>query len=131
MGEHKNKRERGKDSKIPKGGRKNNKQSPKDKKKGKNKKKTKKNDNRKLSTRKEEKKTDSENEESAEKEASRQIATADADPDRYKHCDYLDLVEVGYREDSICKPGFRCPDWQRGTWKGKTEAEEKKTEKAE
>ena len=22
-----------------------------------------------------------------------------------KHCDYIDLVEVGYREDSTCKPG--------------------------
>ena len=31
--------------------------------------------------------------------------TETEDPDRYKHCDYLDLVEVGYREDSICKPG--------------------------
>ena len=31
--------------------------------------------------------------------------TVTEDPDRYKHCDYLDLVEVGYREDSICKPG--------------------------
>ena len=27
------------------------------------------------------------------------------DPDRYKHCDYIDLVEVGYREDSLCEPG--------------------------
>jgi len=104
--EQKNKRRlNGKDSKNPSKRRKNNKQSPKDKKKKKNKKKAKKNDDRKLSTRKEKKKTDSEKEGSKEKEAARQIATADADPDRYKHCDYLDLVEVGYREDSICKPG--------------------------
>jgi len=54
---------------------------------------------------------DSENEDSKESEAPRQViteATATAnitDPDRYKHCDYLDLVEVGYREDSTCKPG--------------------------
>jgi len=111
--EQKSKRGKGNDRKTKGKGKKNKKQNPKDKKKKKNKKKTKKNDNRKLSTRKEkekgktepEVKADSEKEGSKEKEAARQIATADADPDRYKHCDYLDLVEVGYREDSICKPG--------------------------
>merc|ERR1712117_613103 len=79
------------------------------KKKDKKKKKTKKNDKRKLGKGKEEKEKpeieDSKKNETIEKESSRQVATAEADPDRYKHCDYLDLVEVGYREDSICKPG--------------------------
>ena len=47
-----------------------------------------------------------EKKESLENEVARQAdTTVMEDPDRYKHCDYLDLVEVGYREDSICKPG--------------------------
>merc|ERR1719318_1860639 len=50
---------------------------------------------------------DSKKKESIEREAARKVNTTDntTDPDRYNHCDYLDLVEVGYREDSICKPG--------------------------
>jgi len=88
--------------------RKGNKKKDK-KKKDRKKKKTKENDKKKLGKGKEEKEEPeieySKKKESIEKESSRQVATAEADPDRYKHCDYLDLVEVGYREDSICKPG--------------------------
>ena len=63
-------------------------------------------DKRKLRTGKEKEEPTIENQKSTEIEAVRQIANeSDADPDRYNHCDYLDLVEVGYREDSICKPG--------------------------
>jgi len=63
-------------------------------------------DKRRLRTGKEKKEPTIENQKSTEIEAVRQIANeSDADPDRYNHCDYLDLVEVGYREDSICKPG--------------------------
>merc|ERR1712037_203486 len=52
------------------------------------------------------KKKKNEKEESLENEVARQAdTTVITDPDRYNHCDYLDLVEVGYREDSICKPG--------------------------
>merc|ERR1712212_901024 len=81
-------------------------QHSKDRKKNKNRKtkKKKKNDNRKLKTKKEKSEVKA-NSDKEEKEAARQVATATADPDRYKHCDYLDLVEVGYRQDSICKPG--------------------------
>jgi len=89
-------------------GTKNKKQNrhSKDRKKNKDKKmkKKKKNDNRKLKTKKEKSEVKA-NSDKEEKEAARQVATATADPDRYKHCDYLDLVEVGYRQDSICKPG--------------------------
>merc|ERR1712200_384095 len=88
--------------------RKGNKKKDK-KKKDRKKKKTKENDKKKLGKGKEEKEEPeieySKKKESIEKESSRQVATAEADPDRYKHCDYLDLVEVGYREDSTCKPG--------------------------
>merc|ERR1712212_752682 len=73
-------------------------QHSKDRKKNKN------SDNRKLKTKKDKSEMKA-NSDKEEKEAARQVATATADPDRYKHCDYLDLVEVGYRQDSICKPG--------------------------
>jgi len=89
-------------------GTKNKKQNKhsKDRKKNQNKKmkKKKKNDNKKLKTKKEKSEVKA-NSDKEEKKAARQVATATADPDRYKHCDYLDLVEVGYRQDSICKPG--------------------------
>ena len=43
---------------------------------------------------------------SEEEDAARQLVVTNiTDPDRYNHCDYIDLVEVGYREDSTCKPG--------------------------
>jgi len=84
----------------------------KNKKKKNKKKKTKKRKNKKMNdNRKMQEIEDAQNEESKESAAPKQVitnATATAtitDPDRYKHCDYLDLVEVGYREDSTCKPG--------------------------
>ena len=92
-----------------KGKRKNteNKKHSKDRKK--NKKTKKKNANRKLKTEKKKlkMKESSDNKDSIKKEVARQIgnATTKPDPDRYNHCDYLDLVEVGYRQDSECKPG--------------------------
>merc|ERR1712117_212342 len=53
-----------------------------------------------------EKNSASEEEESEEEDAARQLVVTNiTDPDRYNHCDYIDLVEVGYREDSTCKPG--------------------------
>ena len=103
--EQKSKGGKGKHRKIKGKGTKSKKSKSKDKKK----KKKKKNDTRKLG--KEEEKTEIEEKESIE--TARQVNTTvtevniteTEDPDRYKHCDYLDLVEVGYREDSICKPG--------------------------
>jgi len=74
--------------------------------KGKNKKKGKKNKNKRKLTKQAEKKSASEEDKSGNEDAARQLQTTDIpDPDRYNHCDYIDLVEVGYRDDSTCKPG--------------------------
>merc|ERR1712200_327317 len=69
-------------------------------KKGKN------NKNKRKLTKQAEKKPASEEDKSRNEDAARQLQTTDIpDPDRYNHCDYIDLVEVGYRDDSTCKPG--------------------------
>jgi len=109
--EHKSKTGKGKHGKAKRKGTKNKKQNNRHSKDtkipNKHRKMKKKNGNRKLKTKKEKPdvEANSDNEDSIEKESARQIAKETADPDRYKHCDYLDLVEVGYRQDSICKPG--------------------------
>ena len=75
-------------------------------KKGKSSKKGKNNKNKRKLTKQAEKKPASEEDKSRNEDAARQLQTTDIpDPDRYNHCDYIDLVEVGYRDDSTCKPG--------------------------
>ena len=74
--------------------------------KGKSNKKGKNNMNKRKLRKQAEKNSASEEEESEEEDAARQLVVTNiTDPDRYNHCDYIDLVEVGYREDSTCKPG--------------------------
>ena len=74
--------------------------------KGKRNKKGKNNMNKRKLRKQAEKNSASEEEESEEEDAARQLVVTNiTDPDRYNHCDYIDLVEVGYREDSTCKPG--------------------------
>merc|ERR1712223_2160906 len=66
----------------------------------------KKNKNKRKLTKQAEKKPASEEDKSINEDASRQLVVTNiTDPDRYNHCDYIDLVEVGYRDDSTCKPG--------------------------